>query len=65
MPQAIPNNERLRYLGVLGLSASCEASVYVPEDLREQIESALEDACADGRLRWRRVIDRLEIESAR
>jgi len=52
--------ERMRYLGVLGLL--CEASVHVPEDIRESIEFALEDACADGRLRWRRILNRYEIE---
>lgn len=53
-------NDRMRYLGTLGLL--CECSVYVPEDLRESIESALEDACEDGRLKWRRILDRYEIE---
>lgn len=52
--------ERLRYLGVLGLL--CEASIYVPEEIRECMENALEDACADGTLRYRRILDRLEIE---
>lgn len=54
-------NEHMRYLGCLGLL--CEASVYVPEELRESIESALEDACADGTLTWRRILDRYEIEA--
>ena len=53
-------SERMRYLGVLGLL--CEASVYVPEDIRDSIEAALEDACAEGKLKWRRVLDRFEIE---
>jgi hypothetical protein len=52
--------ERMRYLGVLALL--CEASVYVPEDIRESMEQALDDACSDGKLEWRRVLDRLEIE---
>ena len=52
--------ERLYYLGLLGLLAEC--SVYVPEDVREMIEQAFEDACTDGDLRWRRVLDRVEIE---
>ncbi len=55
--------ERMRYLGVLGIM--CEASVHVPEDIREQMERALADACEDGTLQWRRVIDRLEIETVR
>ena len=53
-------NDRMRYLGVLGLL--CEASVYVPEDIRESIEMALEDACADGELTYRRVLNRFELE---
>jgi hypothetical protein len=55
------NNERTRYLGVVSLL--CEASVYVPEEIRESIECALEDACSDGRLKWKRLLNRLEIES--
>ncbi len=54
-------SERMRYLGVLGLLGEC--AVYVPEELREQIETAMEHACSDGRLKWRRVLDRIEIES--
>lgn len=52
--------KRMRYLGVLGLL--CEASVYVPEDLRESIEDAMADACADGKLRWTRTLNRIDIE---
>jgi len=53
-------NEHTRYLGVLGLLVQC--SVYVPEDVREIIEAALEDACiADPGLAWKRILDRLEI----
>lgn len=53
--------EHMRYLGTLGLLAEC--SVYVPEDIREQIESALRDACRANRcLKYRRILDRLEIE---
>lgn len=51
--------ERLRYVGVLGLL--CEASVYVPEDVRESMENALEDACQDGTLEWTRTLDRLDL----
>lgn len=51
----------MRYLGCLGLLAEC--SVYVPEDLRERIEQAMQDACADRSLRWRRVLNRIEIEA--
>lgn len=51
----------MRYLGVLGLI--CEASVYVPEDIRERMERALDDACADKKLKWRRIMNRFEIEA--
>jgi hypothetical protein len=34
----------------------------VPEELREQIETAMDDACEDGSLRWKRIINRIEIE---
>ena len=55
--------EYLRYLGVLGLLGEC--SVFVDEDIRESIERAFADACAaHPTLRWRRILDRIEIESA-
>ncbi len=53
---------RMRYVGVLALLMEC--SVYVPEDLRESIIDAFKDACKDGTLRWRRVLNRIEIEVA-
>lgn len=57
----MPKSEHLRYLGTLGLL--CECSVSVPEDVRERIEQALEDACkANPELHWRRILDRYEIE---
>lgn len=52
--------QRMRYLGVLGIL--CEASVHVPEDIRESIEQALDDACEDGRLKWKRILDRFDLE---
>ena len=53
----------MRYLGCLGLLGEC--AVYVPEDLRVMIEQAMVDACeAIPTLRWRRIINRIEIESA-
>ena len=56
-------DERMRYLGCLGLLGEC--AVHVPEDLREMIEQAMVDACAAiPTLRWRRIINRIEIESA-
>jgi len=59
-------NEHMRYLGCLGLLAECaECAVYVPEDLREMIEQAMVDACAaNPSLRWKRILDRFEIEVA-
>jgi hypothetical protein len=52
--------EHERYLGALGLLAEC--SVHVPEDIREMIEAAFEDACAAASgLYWRRILSRLEI----
>lgn len=54
-------NERMRYLGVLGLL--CECSVYVEdEELRDSIERALEDACVDGTLKYRKFLNRFDIE---
>lgn len=56
-----PKSEHLRYLGTLGLLAEC--SVHVPEDLREMIQEAFDDACkADPQLKQRRILNRLEIE---
>lgn len=56
-------SEHMRYLGALGLL--CECSVYVPEEIREMIEIALEEArAANPELRTRRVLNRLEIEVA-
>jgi hypothetical protein len=56
--------EHMRYLGTLGLL--CELAVYAPEDLRDMIDQALEDACkADPRLKWRRILNRRELEVAR
>lgn len=54
--------DRMRYVGVLSLLSEC--SPYVPEDLRESIEQAFQDACADGRLRYRRILNRLDLEVA-
>ena len=56
--------EHMRYLGCLRLLGDC--SVYVPEELREGIERAMEDACAaNPHLTWRRILNRIEIEVAR
>lgn len=51
---------RMRYAGVLKLLE--EASPYVPEEIREAIEAAHEDACADGTFRRRRDLNRCVIE---
>lgn len=69
--EELRRTERMRYLGVLALLAEC--SVYMGDDrglhgsgevgdLRDSIERALKDACADGSLRYRRILDRFEIE---
>lgn len=51
----------MRYLGVLGLLGEC--SVYVPEEEREMIVAAFEDASeAHPSLTWKRVLNRVEIE---
>ncbi len=55
-------NEHMRYMGVLGLLAEC--AVYVPADIREQIENAMTDACAaNPQLVWRRILNRIEIDT--
>lgn len=57
----IEQEMKMKYLGVLGLL--CEASVYVPEDVRECMENALQDAVDNlPNLRWKRILDRLDIE---
>jgi hypothetical protein len=54
----------LRYLGCLGLLGLC--AVYVPDELREQIEAALRDAVAhDKHLRFKRVLNSMEVEVVR
>ncbi|MHA1379279.1 MAG: hypothetical protein ACTSRG_12925 [Candidatus Helarchaeota archaeon] len=50
---------KMRYIGVLGLL--CEASVSVPEEIRESIECALEHACEDKTITYKRVLNRFEI----
>lgn len=56
-----PAAAKMRYLGVLGLLAEC--SVHVPEDLRQMIEEAFTDAAAaNPALRWRRILNRVEID---
>jgi hypothetical protein len=50
----------LRYLGVLGLLGEC--SVYVPEEIRETIKMAMDDAASHHPLRVIRMLDRIEIE---
>lgn len=53
------NELLMRYIGTLG--ALCECSVQVDEDNRECIETALADAERHHGLKWRRVLDRIEI----
>jgi len=50
-----------RYLGCLGILTEC--SVYVPEEIRESIAQAVQDACDNHHsLRWKRILNRIEIE---
>jgi hypothetical protein len=54
-----------RYLGVLGLL--CEGSPLIKnnsdgDDMRALIQDALEDACEHHNLRWKKVLNRFEIE---
>lgn len=54
-------SEHMRYLGVLGLLAEC--SVYVPEELRESIETAMADAARENpQLAWKRILNRIDLE---
>jgi len=55
-------DEHMRYLGCLKLLEDC--SPYVPEEIREGIEMAHDDAveASNGTLRARSVLDRREIE---
>ncbi len=58
---AEPYPEQMRYFGVLGLL--CECAVWAPDDLRDQIDQALADACqANPHLKYRRILNRREIE---
>lgn len=52
----------MRYLGAIGLLAEC--AVHVPDDMRNQIEHAIQDACeaSGGTLFYRRILDRFEVE---
>jgi len=50
-----------RYLGCLGILE--EASPHVNEELREAIEVAFTDACAEHPLQWKRVLNRCVIGS--
>lgn len=51
---------RMHYAGVLGLLSEC--FVYVPEEVREQIEAAFVDAASTGNFKYSRIFNRLEIE---
>jgi len=58
----VSDSEHMHYLGCLGLLG--EYAVYVPEDLREMIEQAMEGACEiNPHFKWRRVLNRIEIEA--
>jgi hypothetical protein len=48
-------DERIRYIGVVSLLARLSDRIE-DEDDKDCIERALEDACADGRMRYGRTI---------
>jgi hypothetical protein len=54
----------LNHLGALGLLTDCALAVSGPEadDLLDCIERCFVDAEALGMIRWRRVLNRFEIE---
>jgi hypothetical protein len=55
------DGEHMRYLGTLGLLSEC--SVYVPEELREMIAQAFDDAvAANSSLKYKRILNRIEID---
>jgi hypothetical protein len=54
-----------RYLGVLGLICECSPFLGHSEESRNThalIQDALEDACEHHNLRWKRILNRFEIE---
>lgn len=55
-------SEHMRYVGVLSLLTQC--SVYVTEEIRECIETAMIDAVthSDGTLKWKRILDRIQLD---
>lgn len=55
----------MRYLGCLKLLAECSVYLSGPEgeDLRECIGRAMNDACKNHPLTWRRILNRIEIEA--
>jgi len=56
----VTETEHMHYLGTLGLLGEC--AVHVPEELREMIGQAMDDACAENpSLSWRRILNRIEI----
>lgn len=54
--------EQMQYLGCLGLLA--DLCVYVPEDERRRIEEAMMNAETAGLIRWRRVLNAIEVVPA-
>jgi hypothetical protein len=56
------NGEYMRYLGCLKILCECSVYLDAEPELRECIIDALEDACRHHPLKWRRIINRLEIE---
>ncbi len=55
------DSERMRYIGTLALLGHC--SVYVPEEMRESIQEAMEDACQNSEhLGWHRTLNLIELD---
>jgi hypothetical protein len=49
----------MQYAGAINLL--CECTVFVDEDLRSSIESAVSDWCETTGWTWRKILDRIEL----
>lgn len=54
---------RTQYLGCLGLLADCSVHIagYESDELRDSIETAMMDAERMKLVRWRRILNRIEV----
>lgn len=58
---------RMKYLGCLGLLAECHLHLsesMESQETRECIRMALDDAKEAGLIKWRRILNRIEIDPA-